>query len=284
MQVHSQSVAQQLPLSDRDFEKLRELVTRHTGIAVGDGKRQLLLNRLSKRVLIRNLSSFTEYCEMIDSGEDKAELEVFVNSVTTNLTAFFRESHHFDLLRESIIPHCLQENRHSKRLRIWSAGCSTGEEAYCLAITAYEAIPNIDHWDVLILATDLDTNVLSTAKSGVYSGERIEKVPAEYRRKWFKEGQGANAGKVCLSPQLKEIIRFRRLNLMNEWPMRGVFDIVFCRNVVIYFDKPTQARLFDRIADQMTPNGHLFIGHSESLHNVTDRFELLGKTAYRKVI
>jgi len=284
-QIHDQgeSVAIQSQLTDQDFEGLRRLVTRHTGISVGAGKRQLLFNRLNRRLQCHGLSSFGEYCELIDSGRDRKEIEVFINAVTTNLTAFFREPHHFELLRQSVIPQCLTANKHSQRLRIWSAGCSTGEEAYCLAITVYEAIRNIADWDVLILATDLDTSVLSSARAGVYPNECVAKVPPEYRKKWFTSGSGEYTGKACLSPKLKQIIRFRQLNLMDEWPMRGVFDVVFCRNVVIYFDKATQAKLFNRMADQMAPGGHLFIGHSESLHNVTDRFSLLGKTTYRKV-
>ncbi|HEC13825.1 MAG TPA: chemotaxis protein CheR [Acidiferrobacteraceae bacterium] len=267
--------------TDEHFNCLRDMVTQYSGIKLPDTKRDMVYGRLVRRLRCLNLDSFEEYCELVsgDSGEERVAL---INAITTNLTSFFREKHHFELLAGSVIPAVLQANADTRRIRIWSAGCSTGEEPYSIAMTVKEAMPRAVQWDIKILATDLDTNVLDTARSGIYPLERVSGLPEKRLKRWFRRGRGEQSDSVKVVNELQEIIRFRQLNLMETWPMRGPFDIIFCRNVVIYFDKETQKVLFDKIGNLMADDGHLFIGHSESLFKVTDRFTSLGQTAYRK--
>ncbi len=266
---------------DEDFDFLRELVVSHTGISLSDAKRDLVYGRLSRRLRDLGLQSFDQYCRLLDSGDD-TELENFINAITTNLTSFFREPHHFEFLTKTALP-TLIKNRQQRRLRIWSAGCSTGEEPYSLAMAVKEVVPTLDGWDLRILATDLDTNVVQTAKTGVYRDERIEGLSKPRKHNWFRAGRDAQKGQVKVSSDLQDLITFKPLNLMGEWPMKGPFDVIICRNVVIYFDLDTQKRLFDRYANILADDGYLLIGHSEALYKVTDRFELIGKTIYRKV-
>ena len=277
----SRSEDQRLEFSDRDFNHLRQLVNTHTGISLSEHKRDLVYGRLGKRLRALGLSRFSDYCKLLENNPGE-ELENFTNAITTNLTSFFREGHHFEYLAQHIVPQLMEQYRRTGRLRIWSAGCSTGEEPYSLAITLREAIPDIDNRDIRILASDLDTNVVQTAATGIYPVARIEGLDKQRSRRWFQHGKGDNEGKVRASPELHKLITFRQLNLMHDWPMRGLFDVIFCRNVVIYFDKPTQKILFERFANIMQPESHLLIGHSETLNNITERFELIGKTIYRK--
>ncbi len=266
----------------RDFNDIRELVSHNTGIVLSDAKQDMVYSRLAKRLRKLGLKSFKDYCALIKS-ENNDEIGHFVNAVTTNLTSFFRENHHFEYLKNTLLPKLLAEKTGNKQLRIWSSGCSTGEEPYSIAMVVKEVLESYPGYDVKLLATDLDTNVLDTACCGIYSENRVNGISKERLKRWFLRGKDNSAGKVKVSSELQDIITFRQLNLMNEWPMRGPFDIIFCRNVVIYFDKPTQRLLFDRFADILSPGGHLFIGHSETLYKVTDRFELIGNTIYRKI-
>jgi chemotaxis protein methyltransferase CheR len=273
--------AREYEFNDKHFSTLRSLVGEHTGISMTETKRELIYSRISRRLRKLGLQSFDDYCALLKrDGEE--EISHFVNAVTTNLTAFFREPHHFDYLRNTALPELVKRNSQSRRIRIWSAGCSTGEEPYSIAMVVREAVPQIDQWDIKILATDIDSNVLAHAGDGTYREDRTQGISQERLRRWFKRGAGENAGLVKVAPELRSLITFSRLNLMETWPVRGPFDIIFCRNVVIYFDKPTQKVLFDRFADVLSPDGHLFIGHSESLFNVTDRFKLIGKTIYTR--
>lgn len=267
--------------SERDFNHLRQLVSTHTGISLSEHKRDLVYGRLGKRLRVHGMSRFKDYCALLENDPGD-ELEHFTNAITTNLTAFFRENHHFEHLTQDVVPRLLERYRSTRRLRIWSAGCSSGEEPYSIAMTLCEAIPDIDSRDIRILASDLDTNVVQTAASGIYPAARIEGLDKHRSKRWFRRGKGEHEGKVRVSDDLRKLITFRQLNLMHEWPMQGLFDVIFCRNVVIYFDKPTQKILFDRFANIMQPESHLFIGHSETLHKVTERFQLIGKTIYRK--
>ena len=270
--------------SDQDFQRIRRIINEVAGISLADGKRELVYSRLSRRLRQLGLRRFDEYCRLLEPGGDSEELGEFVNALTTNLTAFFREPHHFEFLAEELLPALTRERAFgNRRLRVWSAGCSTGEEPYSIAMVLRELLPAVG-WDVKILATDLDSNVLATAERGVYEWERVKGLSEARLRRWFLRGRGAQEGRVQVAPALREMIAFRRLNLMEEWPMRGFFDVVFCRNVVIYFDKPTQRELFERFADILVDRGHLFVGHSESLFKVTERFTPLGKTIYRKCL
>ena len=278
---HSHFMPEKIELSTRDFNCLRQLVGKHTGISLSDEKNDLVNGRLSKRLRALGMSGFGEYCELMTNNPGD-ELEHFTNAITTNLTSFFREDHHFKYLAQEIVPLLLERYNKTGRLRIWSAGCSTGEEPYSLAMTLYEAIPDVDKKDIRILATDLDTNVVQVAAQGIYDETLIEGLSNSRRKQWFQRGMGAHAGKVKVVPALQKLITFKQLNLMKEWPMQGLFDVIFCRNVVIYFDKPTQTALFDRFASIMQPDSHLIIGHSETLNQISDRFALVDKTIYRR--
>lgn len=268
--------------SRKDFEYVRDLVGDHTGIVLSDHKMDMVYGRLARRLRTLGLETFDEYLGLLDCGDDK-ELIEFTNALTTNLTSFFREPHHFEYLINTAIPTLIEGGKRHQRLRIWSAGCSTGEEPYTLSIAVNEALPNIKNWDVRILATDLDSNVVAKGKAGVYDIERVNGIERSRLNRWFKQGAGDLAGNIRVSKDLKGLITFKQLNLLHQWPMKGPFDVIFCRNVVIYFNKDTQRKLFDRYADLLTDDGYLFIGHSESLHNVSDRFKLIGKTIYQKV-
>lgn len=268
--------------SDKEFKFISDLVGERTGIVLSSAKRQMVYGRLSRRLRQLKMTKFSDYCDMLTSGHEE-ELIEFTNAITTNLTAFFRENHHFEYLKSTVLPEIIRNNAHSKRIRIWSAGCSSGEEPYSIAMCVREALPKSSGWDVKILATDLDSNMVQRGKNGVYTAERVEGLTPARMKKWVKKGKGENADKVRMSDELRELITFKELNLMEGWPMKGPFDFMFCRNVVIYFNKDTQRVLFDRYADLLAAKAHLFIGHSESLNKVTDRFELLGKTIYQKV-
>ncbi|MBS0395984.1 MAG: protein-glutamate O-methyltransferase CheR [Proteobacteria bacterium] len=266
-------------LSNAEFDEIRRLVREHTGIALSDSKRELVYSRLVRRLRRLSLRSFAEYIALLGQA-DEVELEEFTNAITTNLTSFFREGHHFEFLADTVLPALEKRNAGTRRLRIWSAGCSTGEEPYSIAVTLQEAMARFRGWDVRILATDLDSNVVAQAQAGEYKAERFEKVTSARRDRWF---DATHSGTFVANAALKSLITFRQLNLMHPWPFRGPFDVVFCRNVVIYFDKETQRGLFDRIAEMQRDADHLFIGHSESLFKVCDRYQLIGKTIYRKV-
>ncbi len=270
--------------TDADFSRLRVMVKEMTGISLSEQKRELVYGRLTRRLRALGFEAFHDYCNYLEENQDE-ELEHFTNAITTNLTSFFRENHHFQMLSDEPLRSWLMQRLSSNgKLRCWSAGCSTGEEPYSLAITLSEMIPNIRDRDVKILATDLDTNVVATAAAGVYPENRIDALDRERKNKWFSRGTGANTGMVRVSDQLRGMITFNQLNLMSEWPMKGKFDVIFCRNVVIYFDKPTQSVLFNRYADALCDQGALFIGHSETMSEVCTRFDLIGKTMYRKII
>lgn len=265
-------------LRDDEFAAIRALVRQHTGIALAPSKRELVYSRLVRRLRKLGLPSFSAYLSRLEAG-DPAEFEEFTNALTTNLTAFFRESHHFDYLANTVIPALAERNAANRRIRIWSAGCSTGEEPYSIAMTLLESAVNLRGWDIRVLATDLDSNVVAHAAQGLYREERFEKMPAARRHRWFQEMPG---GQWQAKAELKDLVRFKGLNLMHDWPMRGQFDVIFCRNVVIYFDKETQRNLFSRMARLQRPGDWLFIGHSESLFKVSEHYQLVGKTIYRR--
>lgn len=271
--------AREFEYTREDFNFLRKLSNEYSGIIVSDDKFDMFYSRLSKRVRVLGLQSFKEYCLYLEKNPEK-EFTDFMNSVTTNLTSFFRENHHFEYLKNTLLPILLKRNSATKKITLWSAGCSTGEEPYSLAITLLENVPA--GWEIKILATDLDTNVLKASAEGVYATDRIGGLSPERLKRWFKQGTGVNASKIKVKPELQALIRFRQLNLMREWPMKGKFDFIFCRNVLIYFDRETKSQLAERYAQFLEPAGLLFIGHSESLHQLTTDFELIGNTIYKK--
>ena len=277
----AQAKEREFHFTDRDFSFICKLVGEETGIVLGEAKRNMVYSRLARRLRALGIDSFGEYCKLLKNDKDQ-ELVNFINAITTNLTSFFREGHHFTYLARTLLPELMERNAESRRLRIWSAGCSSGEEPYSIAMTVREAIPENSGWDIRILATDLDSNMVERAGSGVYTEERIESLPRQQIKRWFLRGKGNREGMVRVKPELQSMISFRQLNLLHDWPFSGPFDIIFCRNVVIYFSKDTQRVLVDRYADLTHDQSALFLGHSESLFKVSDRFSLVGNTIYRR--
>jgi chemotaxis protein methyltransferase CheR len=267
-------------LSSAEFDRIRVLVREHTGISLSEAKRQLVYGRLSRRLRALKLSGFSEYIELLECGEP-AELEEFTNAVTTNLTSFFREPHHFEFLARELLPKLVANPGSTRRIRLWCCAASTGEEPYSIAMVLREAQSLLAGWDAKLLATDLDSKVLATGSTGEYGADRFQNMAQARLQKYFDEVDGA--GK-CFSAtdELRDLITFKQLNLMNEWPMRGPFDAIFCRNVVIYFDKDTQRVLFERMSKLQRPGDYLFLGHSESLYRVSEKYDLIGKTIYRR--
>jgi chemotaxis protein methyltransferase CheR len=276
-----QAAEPEFELTDSEFKRLRDVVHTRTGIALSEAKRELVYGRLARRLRKLKLTSFAEYCQLIERGESE-ELQELTNAITTNLTSFFREEYHFKQLAAEVLPQVESKRAAARRMRIWSAGCSTGEEPYSLAVVLREALAHLNSWDVRLLATDIDSKVVATAAEGVYPADRFKGIPPERIKSFFPE-LATRPGFREATAELKALITFKRLNLLDPWPMKGPFDIVFCRNVVIYFDKATQRELFDRMADLQEPGGWLFIGHSENLLNVTRRYKLVGRTVYRRV-
>ncbi len=275
------TVAREYEFTRKDFDYLRRLSNARTGIVVTDEKYDMFYSRLSRRVRALGLRSFAEYCDYLDDAANADEMVQLVNAITTNLTAFFRENYHFDYLANTALPEVVARNRGERRVRVWSAGCSTGEEPYSLAMVL-EEVKALNGWDARILASDIDSNVLSHASAGIYAQSRLEGLSQQRLKAFFQKGKGQQAGKARVKPFLRERIDFAQINLM-EPPALERQDIIFCRNVIIYFDKETKRRLVARFADALADRGYLFIGHSESLYKVTDRFELIGNTIYRKV-
>jgi chemotaxis protein methyltransferase CheR len=267
-------------LHPAEFEAIRTYLYAQTGIALGDNKTDMVYSRLMKRLRHLGLRSFGLYLARARADDPAGERQEFVNALTTNKTDFFREGHHFDFLRETVIPRFQTAGR--QRLRVWCAASSTGEEPYTLAMTFRDACPPDEGWDVKILASDIDTTVLATAERGVYAADRVRDLPPDLLRRHFLRGTGANSEKVAVRPELKDMLAFRQVNLIAEpWPMRHPFDVIFCRNVVIYFDRETQRKLLTRFAAQLAPDGYLFMGHSENIHWMGDTFAPLGNTVYR---
>ena len=268
-------------LGDAEFEFIRHVIGENAGIVLGPNKRQLVQGRLARRLRELHLNSYEEYCDHVrNSGPE--ELVGLINALTTNVTLFFRENHHFEALASYMLPEAFQRNRQSRRIRIWSAGCSSGEEAYCIAMVAREAMPPGQKWDLKILATDIDSEVVATAQRGVYPLDRSVSISEERLRRHFRKGTGENANAVKVQADVAQLISFRTLNLMHPWPMSGQFDVIFCRNVMIYFDQPTRERLVQRFSDILVPDGYLCLGHSESIHGPVGPFKLVGKTIYRR--
>lgn len=257
----------------RDFARVRELIYRQAGISLSESKQEMVYSRLARRLRARNMNSFEQYLDMLERGNDADEWQAFTNALTTNLTAFFREAHHFPILAEHL-------KRAKAPLSIWCSAASTGEEPYTLAMTACEAFGSLAP-PVSIVATDIDTNVLETAANGVYPIERVDKLPQDRLKRFFQRGKGDRSGYVRVRPELRQLISFQPLNLLAPaWPVKGPFDAIFCRNVMIYFDKPTQAKILERFVPLMKPDALLFAGHSENFMYASQAFRLRGKTVY----
>ncbi|MFZ6730420.1 CheR family methyltransferase [Undibacterium sp. Ji42W] len=265
--------SKEFAFNSRDFDRVRDLIYKRAGISLADSKQEMVYSRLARRLRATGISSFSEYLDGLESDQIESEWEAFTNALTTNLTSFFREEHHFPILAEHIA-------RRHEPVNIWCSASSTGEEPYSIAITLCEALGTLRP-PAHIIATDIDTNVLETASRGVYNIDRIEKLSAERTRKFFLKGKGAQEGLVRVRPELRDLITFKQLNLLEDgWPLSGEFDAIFCRNVMIYFDKPTQGKILKKFVPLMKPDGLLFAGHSENFLYVSDDFKLRGKTVY----
>jgi len=257
----------------KDFERVRTLIYQRAGISLSESKQEMVYSRLARRLRATGMTSFNEYLNDLERGHDTEEWVAFTNALTTNLTSFFREEHHFPLLAEFAAT--LKEP-----ITVWCSASSTGEEPYSIAMTLCEAYGKLNP-PAKIIATDIDTNVLKTGEDGVYNIDRIEKMSDSRVKKFFLRGTGSHEGQVRVRPELRKMIEFKQLNLLaDSWPISGGFDVIFCRNVMIYFDKPTQKKILNRFAPLMKPHGLLFVGHSENFSYLTDIFQLRGKTVY----
>jgi chemotaxis protein methyltransferase CheR len=272
-----------LEMTDADFGKISRLVYEVCGINLTEGKKELLKARLGKVIRQGAFRSFRDYYEHVREDSSGEELVRLLDAVSTNFTSFFRESQHFDYLRSEFLPESVDRKKgQGKKLRFWSAGCSSGEEPYSLAIVVLESLDYAETWDLKILSTDLSSKVLKMAAAGVYPQDRIRSVPAPVVRKYFMRGENEWKGYVKVKSSLKKYISFERLNLMEAFSFSDPFDCIFCRNVMIYFDKPTQAALLGRFYKHLSPGGALLIGHSESLAGIQHSFHYVKPAIYRK--
>jgi chemotaxis protein methyltransferase CheR len=267
----------ELALTDREFERIKARVYRVAGISLSEAKRTLVVSRLYKLVKALGLKTFDSYMDFLETQGTPQNAQDFVNALTTNLTRFYREDHHFEHLVRYVGGLIETARGGRQRLRIWSAGCSTGQEPYTIALALMNAYPDLRRWDFRVLATDIDTNVIARAAQGVYPESELSGLSPERARLFERPGNGT----IRIPAPVRELISFLPLNLIGPWPMKGPFDVIFCRNVAIYFDKPTQAGLFGRFRAMLTPGGFLYIGHSENIGTGAADFRLVGKTIYQ---
>jgi len=264
-------------LSPEDHALFARIIRERAGIKLGDNKRQLLSSRLRKRMRYLGIDNYEQYrCYLLDNMDQ--EIGEFINVITTNLTSFFRENHHFEYLHRYF-----DEVPAGRRVKIWSAGCATGEEPYSLSMVYHESRAAAQRLRLNLVATDIDTRCLAVAESGVYDLQSTKGLCRERLSAHFLRGRGTNEGRIRVRPHVREPITFAPLNLLDTWHLDGPFDVILCRNVVIYFDDDVQRTLFHRLADSLVPGGLLIIGHSENLQRVSDRFRSLGQTIYRRV-
>ncbi len=276
--------SQQIVLHDAEFEAISRVVYDHCGINLTAEKKELVHSRLSKLIRHYNCSSYGEYLDRILKDPSGTEFSEFIDRVSTNLTSFFREKRHFDYLQDTLLPRLLHETPSASRFRLrgWCAACSTGEEPYSIAMTLLENLPEIYHADVKILASDISTRVLTKAKDAYYPAERLVAVPPALKTKYFSARREESGPFFLAKPELKRPIVFKQINLMQEWPITTELDFIFCRNVLIYFDKPTHQTLIARFHQLLKPGGTLFIGHSESLSGIRHDFKNVSPAIYVK--
>jgi chemotaxis protein methyltransferase CheR len=276
--------AREFAFRGEDFDYIASLVYERSGIVLSAHKKDMVYTRLARRLRSLGLPSFRDYCALIQSESGTDEIGALINAITTNLTKFFRENHHFDHLRQAVLRDLADQSARgqARRVRIWSAGCSSGEEPYSIVMTLAEALPNLAQWDARILATDLDTSMVAKASAATYPASSLADVAPGIRAKYLERGRRGEEEFVVVE-RLRRLITFKQLNLLGPWPMKGAFDAIFCRNVMIYFDAPTKAELVRRFAGLLKPHGWLYVGHSESLLDDQTCFKLTGRTIYRKV-
>ncbi len=274
METHAISTA----LSNSQFDIISKMINQQCGINLCKGKEQLVKSRLIKRLRALGLRDFTEYLNFLEKDISGAELIFMIDALTTNKTDFFREMQHFEFIRREILP-----STGSYKLRFWSAGCSSGEEPYSLAIILHEEIKRIEHRDVKILATDISTKMLKVAREAVYPYEVLREIPEQLLRKYFTRVQNGAIDSYRIIEPMRSMVRLARLNLIDPWPMRGLFDVIFCRNVMIYFDAATRGTLVRRFFEKLKPGGYLFVGHSENLTALSHKFDYVQPTIYKRV-
>jgi len=268
-------------LSATDFTTIAGIIHAEAGIALGDNKGHLVYSRLAKRLRLLGLASFQDYCHLVTSADGGVERQAMIAALTTNVTRFFREPHHFEHLKTTVLPPLLQKAKQGGRIRIWSAACSSGQEPYSIGMTILSLMPDAGRYDIKILASDIDPNILHEGQEAVYPDAAMESVPAALRAKWFVN---KTAGSARANEELRALVTFRKLNLIGNWPMQGLFHAIFCRNVVIYFNAETQAKVWGRIAPLLEPGGSLYIGHSERISGVAEQMlRSDGVTTYRSV-
>ena len=270
-------------LSDDDFNYICQFVYDNAGIVLNNTKREMVYRRLTRIIRERDLHSFSAYCQLLREQSEK-ERNYFINTITTNLTSFFREQHHFDYISQHELPRLFAStNSVGCKVRIWSCASSTGEEPYSIAISLLEVLKEqLALYDVKILATDIDSDVLAVAKSGIYNIQAVDDIPIRLRKLCFYRGKGANLNKIKVTDKLRSLITFKQLNLLHDWPIKQQFNIVFCRNVIIYFDADTQQKLLQRYYQILLPGGLLILGHSEKLGRCIKHYSHIGRTMYRK--
>lgn len=263
-----------------DFLSIARMLYDDAGIALTESKASLVYSRLAKRLRALGLESFRDYCKFVSGSEGTSERQNMLAALTTNVTRYFREPHHFEHLKTRVLPELVSRAKARGRVRIWSAGCSTGQEPYSIALTLLDMLPDAAQYDVRILATDIDPNVVATGRAGVYSDEAVQPVPSALRDRWMVRVKDGARDAWGAGEEMRRLVSFRELNLMGNWPMKGRFDAIFCRNVVIYFDEATQARIWARFAPLLNPGGRLYVGHSERVTDMA-KFETDGLTTYR---
>ncbi|NVJ97624.1 MAG: protein-glutamate O-methyltransferase [Alphaproteobacteria bacterium] len=277
----SNTLDREFKFSRKDFDYISGLIYDQTGIVLAEHKFDMMYARLARRLRQLGLFSVKEYIAYFSSPEGKDELPNLINAMTTNLTRFFREAHHFETLGKESLAASVRDAARlgQKKLRIWSAGCSSGMEPYSIAMTVADSLPDLSAWDALILATDIDTGMLDRAKAGVYAKSDLADAPPSVRKKYTRR---APDNQLVIDQKLKDLIRFKKLNLLHQWPFKGSFDVIFCRNVLIYFDKDTRDKLVARFVEKLKPGGYLFLGHSEALAGEKAGLENVGRSSFRK--
>lgn len=271
-------------LTGADFKKIASMLRADAGIFLPESKATLVYSRLAKRLRVLGLSNFKEYCAFVEGSQGKDERHSMLAALTTNVTRFFREPHHFEHLKTQILPPLIEPAKRGGRIRVWSAACSNGQEPYSIALTILSLLPDANKFDIKVLATDIDPNMVAEGERGIYSETLLEEIPSELRRKWFVPApQTAESQKnFSVADDLRTLVSFKELNLIGNWPMKGPFQAIFCRNVVIYFEQETQAKIWSRFVPLLAPKGSLYIGHSERLSgSAADLFRSEGITTYR---
>lgn len=266
--------------TNEDFISIARMLYDDAGIALSESKASLVYSRLAKRLRALGLESFRDYCKFVAGSEGVDERMNMLAALTTNVTRYFREPHHFEHLKTKVLPDLVGLAKARGRVQFWSAGCSTGQEPYSIALTLLDVLPQAADLDVRILATDIDPNVVAAGRAAVYSDEAVQPVPAALRDRWMVRVKDGSRDAWGAGEEMRRLVSFRELNLMGHWPMKGRFDAIFCRNVVIYFDEPTQARIWARFAPLLNPGGRLYVGHSERVTDMAS-FENDGLTTYR---